>query len=101
MVVKKGDYSPPKGVVCHDNECRSFVPVCAINSGKVMYWGPLLEDALHGVLCAFNSLFEGVMDGVHVEDTNGGMCRAKKVVREDRYIFVVRIAFDFIIWSSR
>jgi len=30
MVVKKGCYSPPKVIVCHDNKCRSVVPVSAI-----------------------------------------------------------------------
>ena len=100
MVVKKGDYSPPKGVVCHDNECRSFVPVCAINGGKVMYWGPLFEDALHRVLCTFDLLLEGVMDGVHVEDANGGVRGAEKGIWEDCDIFVVWVPFDFIVWSS-
>jgi len=30
VVVKKGCYSPPKVVVCHDNKCRSVVPVGAV-----------------------------------------------------------------------
>jgi len=30
MVVKKGCYSPPKVIVCHDNKCCSVVPVSAI-----------------------------------------------------------------------
>ena len=100
MVVKKGDYSPPKGVVCHDNECRSFVPVGAIDGGKIVHWGPLLEDALHGVLCSFNLLFEGVMDGIHIKNTNGGVCGAKKGVWEDCYVLIVWVPFDFIVWSS-
>ena len=100
MVMKKGDYSPPKGIVCHDNECRSFVPVCAINGGEVVYWCPVFEDALHGVLCAFDLLFEGVMDGIHVKDTNCGVCGAKKGIWEDCYVLIVRISVDFIIWSS-
>ena len=87
--MKKGDYSPPKGVVCHDNECRSLVPVCAIDGGEVVCWGPLFEDALHRILCAFDLLLKGVMDGVHIKDMNGGMHRAKKVVWEDCYILIV------------
>ena len=98
--MKKGDYSPPKGIVCHDNKCRSFVPVCAIDGGEIVYWGPLFEDTLHGVLCAFDLLFEGVMDGVHIKDTDGGVRHAKKVIWEDRYVVIVRIAVDFIVWSS-
>ena len=98
--MKKGDYSPPKGVVCHDNQCRSFVPVCAINGGEIVCWGPLFEDALHGVLCTFNLLFEGVVDGIHIKDTNGGVCCAKKGIWGDCYIFIVQVSVDFIIWSS-
>jgi len=30
VVVKKGCYSPPKVIVCHDNKCCSVVPVSAI-----------------------------------------------------------------------
>jgi len=30
VVVKKGCYSPPKVIVCHDNKCRSMVPVSAV-----------------------------------------------------------------------
>jgi len=30
VVVKKGCYFPPKVVVCHNNECRSVVPVSAV-----------------------------------------------------------------------
>jgi len=30
VVVKKGSYSPSKVIVCHDNKCRSVVPVSAI-----------------------------------------------------------------------
>jgi len=30
VVVKKGCYSPPKVVVCHNNKCCSVVPVSAI-----------------------------------------------------------------------
>jgi len=30
MVMKKGCYSPLKVIVCHDNKCRSVVPVSAI-----------------------------------------------------------------------
>ena len=97
--MKKGDYSPPKGVVCHDNECRSFVPVCAINGGEIVYWSPLFEDALHRVLCTFDLLFEGVMDGVHVKDTNGCMCGAEKGVWEDCYILVVWVSVNFVVWS--
>ena len=26
VVVKKGDYSPPKHVVCHDNQCGPVMP---------------------------------------------------------------------------
>ena len=100
MVVKKGDYSPPKGVVCHDNECRSVVPVCAINGGEVVYWGPLFEDALHGVLCAFDLLLKGVMDRIHVKNMNGGVYGAKKGVWEDGYILIVQVPFNFIVWSS-
>ena len=98
--MKKGDYSPPKGVVCHDNKCRSFVPVCAVDGGEIVYWGPLLEDALHGVLCAFDLLFEGVVDGIHVENTNGGVVAAKEGIWKDCYIFVVWVPFDFIVRSS-
>ena len=98
--MKKGDYSPPKGIVCHDNQCRSFVPMCAIKGGEIVYWGPLFEDALHRVLCMFDLLFEGVMDGIHIKDMNGGMCHAEKVIREDCYILIVRIAVNFIVWSS-
>ena len=97
--MKKGDYSPPKGVVCHDNKCGSFVPVCAIDGGEIVYWGPLFEDALHGVLCAFDLLLEGVMDGVHVEDADGGVCGTEEGIREDCYIFVIWVSFDFIVWS--
>ena len=100
MVVKKGDYSPPKGIVCHDNECRSFVPVCAIDGGEIVYWGPLFEDALHGVLCAFDLLLEGVVDGIHVENTNGSVCGAKKGIWEDCYILIVQVSFNFVVWSS-
>ena len=100
MVVKKGDYSPPKGVVCHDNKCRSFVPVCTIDGGKVVYRGPLLENALHGVLCTFDLLLKGVVDGIHVEDTNGGVCGAEEGVWEDCYILIVWVPFDFIVGSS-
>ena len=64
-----------------------------------MCWGPLFEDALHRVLCTFDLLFEGVVDGIHIKDTNGSVCCAEKVVWEDHYILIVRIAFDFIVWS--
>ena len=97
--MKKGDYSPPKGVVCHDNECGSFVPMCAINGGEVVYWGPLFEDALHGVLCAFDLLFKGVMDGIYVKDTNGSVCGAEKGIWEDGYILIVWVPLDFVVWS--
>jgi len=30
LVMKKGCYSPPKVIVCHDNKCRSMVPVSAV-----------------------------------------------------------------------
>jgi len=30
MVIKKGCYSPPKVIVCHDNKCHSVVPVSAV-----------------------------------------------------------------------
>ena len=30
VVVKKGCYSPPKVIVCHDNKCCSMVPVSAV-----------------------------------------------------------------------
>jgi len=30
VVVKKGCYSPPKVIVCHDNKCCSVVPVSAV-----------------------------------------------------------------------
>jgi len=30
VVVKKGCYSPPKVIVCHDNKCRSVVSVSAV-----------------------------------------------------------------------
>ena len=30
VVVKKGCYSPPKVIVCHDNKCGAMVPVSAI-----------------------------------------------------------------------
>ena len=98
--MKKGDYSPPKDIVCHDNECRSSVPVCAIDGGEIVYWGPLFEDALHGVLCAFDLLLEGVMDGIHVKNTNGGVCGAEKGIGEDCYILIVWVPFHFIVWSS-
>ena len=98
--MKKGDYSPPKGVVCHDNKCRSFVPMCAINGGEIVYRGPLFEDALHGVLCTFDLLFEGVMDGIHVENANGSVCGAEEGVWEDCYVLIVWVSFDFIVWSS-
>jgi len=29
VVVKKGCYSPPKVIVCHDNKCHSMVPMSA------------------------------------------------------------------------
>ena len=34
---EKGDYPPPKFVICHDDQCSSVVPVCPINCGKVMW----------------------------------------------------------------
>ena len=80
MVVKKGDYSPSKGVVCHNNKRWSFIPVRSIDGRKIVDWGPLFEDALHGILCAFDLLFEGVVDGVHIKYTNGGVCCAEKVI---------------------
>ena len=98
--MKKGDYSPPKGVVCHDNECRSFVPVCAINGGKVMYWGPLFEDALHRVLRTLDLMFKQVMNRIHIKDADGSVRCAEKIVWEDCDILIVRVSFDFIIWSS-
>jgi len=30
VVVKKGCYSPPKVIVCHDNKCGAMVPVSAV-----------------------------------------------------------------------
>jgi len=30
VVVKKGCYSPPKVIVCHDNKCCSVVPVSSV-----------------------------------------------------------------------
>jgi len=30
VVMKKGCYSPPKVIVCHDNKCHSMVPVSAV-----------------------------------------------------------------------
>jgi len=30
VVMKKGCYSPPKVIVCHDNKCCSMVPVSAV-----------------------------------------------------------------------
>jgi len=30
VVVKKGCYSPPKVIVCHDNKCGAVVPVSAV-----------------------------------------------------------------------
>jgi len=30
VVMKKGCYSPPKVIVCHDNKCGAVVPVSAI-----------------------------------------------------------------------
>ena len=99
MVVKKGDYSPPKGVVCHDNKCRSFVPMCAINGGEIVCRGPLFENTLHGVLCAFDLLFKGVMDGIHVENADGGVRSAEKGVWKDCYILIVRVPFYFVVRS--
>ena len=30
VVVKKGCYSPPKVIVCHNNKCGAMVPVSAV-----------------------------------------------------------------------
>jgi len=30
VVVKKGCYSPPKVIVCHDNKCGAVIPVSAV-----------------------------------------------------------------------
>ena len=30
VVIKKGCYSPSKVIVCHDNKCRSMVPVSTV-----------------------------------------------------------------------
>ena len=73
--------------------------MCAVDGGEIVYCGPLFEDALHRVLCVFDLLFEGVMDGIHIKDMNVGMCCAEEVVWEDCYILIVQIAFDFIVWS--
>ena len=65
-----------------------------------MYWGPLFEDALHRVLCMFDLLFKGVVDGVYIKDMNGSVCCAKKVIWEDCYILIIWISFDLIVRSS-
>ena len=98
--MKKGDYSPPKGVVCHDDEWRSFVPMCAINGGEIVYRGPLFENALHRVLHALDLLFKGVMNGIHIKDTDGSVCCAEKAVWEDCYVLIVWVPFNLIVWSS-
>ena len=66
-----------------------------------MYQGPLLKNALHRVLCAFDLLFKGVMDGVHIKDTNGGVCCAEEAVWEDCNILIVWVSVNLIIWASR
>ena len=58
-----------------------------------MYWGPLFENALHRVLHALDLLFKGVMNGIHIKDTDGSVCCAEKAVWEDCYVLIVWVSF--------
>jgi hypothetical protein len=54
---------------------------------------------LFRILGTFDSLFEGVFKTVPIGDANACMLFAKVMVRPDSDVFVVRIPFDFVIWS--
>jgi hypothetical protein len=36
MVMKKGNYPPPKSIVCHDNKGSAVDPMDAINGREIM-----------------------------------------------------------------
>ena len=37
VVMKKGDYPPPKFIVCHDDQCCTMVPVRPIYGSEIMW----------------------------------------------------------------
>jgi hypothetical protein len=42
MVVKKGNYPPPKSIVCHDDHGGAMEPMSAVHSGEIMWASPFL-----------------------------------------------------------
>ena len=81
MIVEKGNYPPPKFVVCHDNQGSPVMPVGAVLQGKVVNWGPSLEHFLFRVLCSFDFPVNVVVNAVHVEDLDGRVVFAEIFVR--------------------
>ena len=81
MIIEKGNYPPPKFVVCHDNQGCPVMPVGAVLQGEIVNWGPLLEGFLLGVLCTFDLLVNIVVNAVHVEDFDGRVVLAEIFIR--------------------
>jgi len=81
MIVEKGNYPPPKFVVCHNNQGSPVMPVGAVLQGEVVDWGPSLESFLFGVLCMFDFLVNIVVDAVHVKDFDRHVVLAEIFVR--------------------
>jgi len=71
MIMEKGNYPPPKFVVCHDNQGGPMMPVGAILQGEVVNWGLSFEGLLFGVLCLFDFPVHIVINAVHVKDFDG------------------------------
>jgi hypothetical protein len=100
MVMKKGNYPPPKSIVCHDNKGSTVVPMGTINSGKIIWASPLFKCRLLGVLGMFNVLFQGVFKTVPVCDMDVGVCFTEVSVWPNCNVFIIWISINLVIGAA-
>ena len=74
-----------------------MVPVRPINGGKIVSGSPLFQCCLFRVLCPFDTLFEGIFNGVPIYNCYTHVVFTKIFVRKDSNVFVVWVSFYFII----